>query len=76
MSSTEIPYYDYIYSWWEDKVQTYSLKELTTEVIATKSARADELPDQEPEVFLDANMTRIDNARRTPVPPRVGTYRF
>ena len=62
--------------WHSVKGYEYSLKELTDEVIASKSARADVIgTDQEPEVFLDANMTRIDNTRRTPVSPR-GTYRF
>ena len=61
----------YAYHYFEE----VSLKELTAEVIANKSARTDEVPDQGIEVYLDANATRINNARRTPVSPR-GTYRF
>ena len=53
-----------------------TLTGLTDEVIASKSARTDEKQaDHEAEVFLDANATRINNAKRTPVSQR-GTYRF
>ena len=49
-----------------------TLRRLTTEVIACKSAKATY---RLLAVYPDANATRINNERRTPISPR-GTYRF